>query len=222
MNKETLEQIKKDYTDMDKISRGDFSEIIELEKNPIVQRYNYLLDIKKSYSGTNDYYRESHIFGEIINKYSNGLIEQTNNIWFWFCNMSIKEYEKMFGTSLDNDDKDSTIAVYIDLENSKKVTTIPINKQLEFESTNNVIRGKRTIIDSTDRYYNARYEFFNACVNEGQDLAVKMMIQKELSRSEENGEGKEQKLIQLKTLLNIGAISEEEYSRKKQIVLSKR
>lgn len=222
MNKETFEQIKKDYTDMDKISRGDFSEIDELEKSPIVQRYNYLLDMKKSYHGIDNYYRESHIFSEIINKYSNGLIEQTNNIWFWFCDISIKEYEKMFSTSLDNDDKDSIIAVYIDLENSKRVATIPINKQVEFESTNNVIRGKRTIIDSADRYYNARYEFFNACVNKGEKPAVEMMVQEELSRSKEIEEEKEQELIQLSNLLNCGAISEGEYSRKKQMVLLKR
>lgn len=222
MNREILEKMKQDFNDMDKILKGDFSEITELEKNPIVERYKYLLDIKKSYSSTDDYYRQSHIFGEIINKYSTGLIEQTNNIWFWFFNVPVSKYEEIFRTSLDGNAKDSIIAVYIDLENSKRVITIPIDKQDDFESTNNVIRGKRSIFDSADRYYNARYEFFNLCINEDQDLAVKMMLQEEFSKSKEVEEEKEHELTQLSSLLSFGAISEEEYGQKKQMVLSKK
>jgi len=222
MNKEILEKIKQDYIDMDKISKGDFSEITELEKNPIIQRYKYLLDIKKSYYGIDDDYRQFHSLGEIINRYGNGLIAQTNNIWFWFSDMPIRKYEEMFSTSLDKTDKDSIIAVYIDLENSKRVIPIPIDKQIDFESTNNVIRGKRTIIDPADRYYSARCEFFNLCVNEGQNPAVKMVLQEELSRAKKIEEEKEYELTQLGNLLNFGAISEDEYAKKKQIALSKR
>lgn len=57
MNKEILEKIKQDYIDMDKISRGDFSEITELEKDAIVQRYKHLLDIKESCCVIDDFYR---------------------------------------------------------------------------------------------------------------------------------------------------------------------
>lgn len=91
MNKETFEKIKQDFNDMDKISKGDFSEITELEKDPIVQRYNYLLAIKEVCSNIDDYYKQSHIFCEIINKYSTGAIKQTNNIWFWLLDMPVNE-----------------------------------------------------------------------------------------------------------------------------------
>lgn len=196
MQKDILAKIKQDYTDMCKIISSDF-----------------LID---------NYYRQADIFCEIINKYSNGLIKQTNNIWFWFFNMKVREYEEMFSTSLDKADKDSTIAVYFDLENSTKVITIPIDEQIDFESNNNVIRGKRTIDDPVDRYYNARYEFFNLCVNKEQDLAVKVMLQIERSRAKDIEAAKELELTQLSNLLNLGVISKEKYNKKKQLILSKR
>lgn len=117
----------------------------------------------------------------------------------------------MFSVSLDKADKDSIIAVYIDLENSKKVITIPIDNKVDFESTNNVIKGKRTIIDSADRYYNARYEFFSLCVNKGQNQALEMMLHEELLRAKEIEGETEQELTQLDILLNFGAISDGEY-----------
>lgn len=222
MNNKILEKIKQDFVDIDKISKGDFSEITELEKNPIVQRYKYLLDIKNSYFITDSNNNQSHIFGEIINKYSTGLIEQTNNIWFWFLNMPVGKYEEIFSTSLSKTDKDSIIAVYMDLENSKKVITIPIDKQDDFESANYVIRGNRSIVDSGDRYYNARYEFFKLCVSGDQNLAVKMMLEEEISRAKNIARDQEQELKQLDCLLSFGVISEKEYIEKKQKVLLKR
>lgn len=222
MDREILIKIKQDYTNMVKISGGDFSEIAKLENNPIVQRYKHLLRIKESYYGADDYYRQANFFSEIIHKYSNGLIKQTNNIWFWFFDVSVRTYEEIFSTTLDMMDKDRIVAVYRDLENSTRVITIPIENQGEFESNNNVIRGKRTIIDSEDRYYNTKYEFFNLCINGDQDLAVNRMLQEELSRAKEIEEEKEQELTQLDALLNYKVISEEEYGQRKQAVLSKK
>ncbi len=120
MNKEMLDRMKQDYDDMDRISRGDFLAIEELEQNPASLRYKKLLDIKKYFYGEDDYYREAHVIGEIISNYSNGLILETNNIWVWFLDMPIRTYEEWFKTTIDECDKDKFIAVYIDLENSKE------------------------------------------------------------------------------------------------------
>ena len=42
MEKELLEKIKSEVNDMKKIATGDYFELGELEKNPVVQRYLYL------------------------------------------------------------------------------------------------------------------------------------------------------------------------------------
>ena len=56
---------------------------------------------------------------------------------------------------------------------------------MAFETKNKVIRGKRTIEDAEDRYFNTRYEYFNLCINEGQEAAIKTMLFEEKSRLEE-------------------------------------
>ena len=95
MDKEILEQIKNEYNELYKISIGDFEEIKELEQNPLVQRYKYLLDLKASFDRVDNYYKKSYIFEKIINKYGNGKIDVTNNLWFWFFDVSISQYEKI-------------------------------------------------------------------------------------------------------------------------------
>ena len=79
MEKDILEMIKQDYSDMEKISTRDYSEIAELEKNPIVQRYRYLIGLKESRDLIE--YGKRCIVGKIIEKYGHGLIKESNNIW---------------------------------------------------------------------------------------------------------------------------------------------
>ena len=54
MNKEIIQQIRQEYNDFYKISKGDLQEIKELEQNPIVQRYRYLLNLKNSIERIDD------------------------------------------------------------------------------------------------------------------------------------------------------------------------
>lgn len=128
----------------------------------------------------------------------------------------------MFSDLLDESDKDSIISVYVDLENSKRVITISIDKQDDFELANYVIRGNRSIVDPEDRYYNARYEFFNLSVSGDQNLAVKKVLQEESSRAKQIAKEQGQKLTQLDNLLSLGVISEKEYIQEKQKVLLKK
>lgn len=222
MNKEIIQQIRQEYNDCYKISKGDLQEIKELERNPIVQRYRYLLNIKDSIERIDDCYKQSYIVGEIINKYGNGFIESTNNLWFWFLDCSISQYEKMFKTISEETDKDRIVCIYLDIENSKKVIVIPFEERDAFETINKVIRGKRTILDSQDRYFNARYEYFNLCINEGQETAIKTMLCEEKCRLEETKKIRDEELKKLSDCLNYNLINQEEYAKRRQLILSKR
>lgn len=222
MNKEILQQIKQEYNELHKISEGDLQEIKELEQNPIVQRYRYLLNLKDSFARIDDCYKQSYIYSEIINKYGNGLIEPTNNLWFWFFDISVSQYEKMFKTVSNETDKDRIVCIYLDLENSKKIIAIPLEEQDAFEAMNKVIRGKRTIYDAQDRYFNTRYEYFNLCINEGQETAIKTMLNKEKCRLEETKKVKDEELKELNVCLNYNLITQEEYEKRRKLVLSKK
>ncbi len=197
MNKEILNQIKQEYQEMAKISKGDFSEITELEKNPIVQRYKHLMRIKETCYGRDSDYEESYIFNEIINKFGNGIIKETNKIWFYFLNMPLSKYEEIFNKSLGGMNRDSIVSVYLNLENAKEVIAIPLEKKTDFESKNIVVRGKQSIDDPSDRYYNKRYNFFKLCITEGQDLAIKRMLEKE-SSTEKDKEVSKSKICKIK------------------------
>ena len=91
MNKEILQQIKYEY---------------------------HLLSLNESLDKIENCYKESYILEKIINKYGKGLIEETNNLWFWFLDVSISQYEKIFRKTLEKTDKDRMVSVYLDLENS--------------------------------------------------------------------------------------------------------
>lgn len=222
MNKEIIKQIRQEYNDFDKISKGNLQEIKELEQNPIVQRYRYLLNIKDSIERIDDCYKQAYIVGEIIDKYGSGLIEPTNNLWFWFLDCSVSQYERMFKTVSEKTDKDKIVCIYLDLENSKKVIAIPIEEQDNFETMNKVIRGNRTIFDAQDRYFNTRYKYFNLCINEGQETAIKTMLCEEKCRQEETKKAKDEELKELSDCLNYNLITREEYVKRRQLILSKK
>ena len=170
MEQEILETIKQKYNDMTKISKNDYSELEELEKNPVVQRYLYLKKLKESneelaYHGASIY---SHhiIIGNILDEYGNGKIKKTNNIWCYL---------------FENGDA----VVYCDIENKSRITCISKDIQEEFENTNKVVYGSNYIRDYSDRYYNTRYKFFNWCIEEGQEEAVNKVMEMKMYKKEE-------------------------------------
>ena len=122
MNKELIYQIREEYKELHKIAKGDLQEIEELEQQPVVQRYKYLFSLKDALARVDDCYIQAHIMGEIINKYGNGLMEPTNKLWFWFFDVTVGQYEKMFEKELEETDKDRMVCVYLDLENQAKLT----------------------------------------------------------------------------------------------------
>ena len=130
-------------------------------------------------------YREAHIYGKLIDKYGNGLIKNTNNLWVWLLETDINNYERLFKTSLEETDKNKIINVYVDLENSNIVTCVTLEDKDHFEETHNVLKGKRTIIDFNDRYFNLRYEFFKLSLNYEQKDVVKKLLEEEYIRTYE-------------------------------------
>ena len=155
MNKEILDSMKKDYI-----------EIMNQDENWDVDNC----------------YREAYVYGKLMDKYGTCLIKETNNLWFFLNDMQIAKYEEIFATKIDGYDKNKIASVYIDIENSSKVLCIPLEEQVKFEEENNIIRGKRSIRDYWDRYYNIRYEFFKLCIENNAAYAVKKLLEEEQIR----------------------------------------
>ncbi len=151
MQKEILNNIKNDYIELTQDDNWDYD----------------------------NYYREAQIYGKIIAKYSNGLIKETNKLWFYLTNMLASNYEKIFNKQLDNIAKDSIVCVYIDIENSNIVTCVTLDKQPDFEEANKILRGNRHINDYQDRYYNIRYKFFKLCIELGEEEAINNLLKEE-------------------------------------------
>ena len=183
MNKEILQQIKREY---------------------------HLLSLNESLDKIENCYKESYILEKIINKYGKGLIEETNNLWFWFLDVSISQYEKIFRKTLEKTDKDRMVSVYLDLENSQRILVISLEEQVAFETKNKVIRGKRTIEDAEDRYFNTRFEYFNLCIHEGQEIAIKTILHEEDCRLDEAKKIRNEKIKNLNDVLKYHLISKEE------------
>ena len=53
-----------------------------------------------------------------------------------------------------------------------------IEKKEEFEKNHTIVTGKQTIYDCEDRYHNLRSEFFDLCIEQDQEQAVKLILQK--------------------------------------------
>lgn len=114
-------------------------------------------------------YGKNHITSKIIEKYGNGLIKDSNNIWCYLYHTFDRDHSK-------------TIVVYQDLENSTKYMTIDVDKQDEFEATHNVVYGNLDIRDYNDRYYNIKHQFFEDCINDGQEIAVQKVLSKGIKK----------------------------------------
>lgn len=171
MKKSVLRRIIEEYKNIKKIAEGDFSEIEELEKNPIQRYKKYLLMLKESRF---EFKNEDRIIGQILSDYS----QETNIIWCFVYEMSVQKYEECFNETLKEYDKNSTVLVYFDIENSQRYITINKEEQESFESTHKVIRGNLSIQDGADRYYNVRHEFFSSCLEDGQDVAIQKILTK--------------------------------------------
>ena len=116
--------------------------------------------------------------GYILDKYGRNNIEKTNEIWFLLYEVPAKTYKKWNQKSQLEIDDDKIVLVYKDIENSSKTIFINKDEQEEFEMTHTIIEGNLKINDPIDRYYNARHEFFNLCINEGQEVAVQRTLLK--------------------------------------------
>ena len=173
MEKDILNKIRQECTDMKKIIRGDLSEIKELEKNPAVQRYCYLMSLKNSQDLIER--GERAIIGQIIEKYGNGRIEKTNDIWCFLFELPAEKIKKI---PLGDVEKNQIMAVYQDIEDSSRMIAITKDEQEEFESTHNVVLGNSKIFDESDRYYNIRHKFFDACINSSQEEAIQKVLSK--------------------------------------------
>lgn len=180
MEKDILEMMKQDFSDMEKISCGDYSEIIKLEKDPNVQRYRYLISLKESRDLIE--YGKRCIVGKIIDKYGHGLINESNDIWCLLFESEAQRLKEIPLIWLDKVDDKKIVVVYRDIENSSRMVAVSKDNQEEFEKTHNVVFGNSQINDYADRYYNTRHKFFEDCITDGQTTAV----QKILSRSKSN------------------------------------
>ena len=159
MEKEVLDLIKEKYHDMKKISNGDYSELEELENNPIVKRYLYLNSLKESRELKEN--KESEIIDNIMKEYGYGEIKENNNIWCY-----------LYTSEEDN------YAVYKNVEDGSKLAVINSDEIGKFESKNIIVYGNLEILDFYDRYYNLRYDYFKDCIDYNQYVAVKKLLKK--------------------------------------------
>lgn len=180
MEKDILEMIKQEYSDMEKISTRDYSEIASLETSPDVQRYRYLIGLKNDRDLIE--YGKRCIVGKVIDKYGHGLIKESNNIWCFLFESDTKSIKGIPFALVETADDEDIAVIYRDLEDSSRMIAISKANQEEFEATHNVVFGNPQISDYSDRYYNIRHKFFESCITNGQEIAV----QKILSRSKNN------------------------------------
>ena len=177
MENEILEKIKKEYKDIGESLNSNFREINRLEDNQFVKRYNYLKGLKEQVS-SGCFDDSKSVLDYCIEKHGYGKVRQTNEIWLFMFECPIRTFERMFNIRLIEEDKSKIIEYYTDIENKAKHAIVLKGNQEEFERKHNIITGKKDILDYIDRYNNARHEFFISCVEEGQNRAVKMILEK--------------------------------------------
>ena len=178
MEIELYEKIKKRQEEYEKLAKGDYSEILKLKQTELVKRYLYLIELKEYVDETNFYDgKDPNIAVEVIEKYGTGKIHRTNEIWMSIIEFSKEDYEKFFNKPLPNISNGTMVTMYWDIENKAREVVIPAEAKDEFESTHRVISGDLSILDAWDRYFNARYQFFNIMFSEGQEVAVAKILE---------------------------------------------
>lgn len=178
MENELLKKIKQEYKDIRAALDSNFREISKLESNQIVKRYNYLKYLRtKKENG--EFNNSKNILDYCFEHYGYGKVRNTNEIWLLMFECPISVFEKRFNVRLLEEDKSKIVAYYTDIENAAKHTIVTKDNQEEFERTHKVITGKTVyIFDSYGRYYDIRHEFFTSCVEDGQENAVKKILEK--------------------------------------------
>lgn len=173
MEQEILENLRLDIEDIKEIIRSNFEEMQELEKNPKVKRYIHLLHLKEELENGSQLENEKEIAIHELNKYTQGVIQETNDIWFLFGKYTSEEYISTFATTPSIKDD---FLLYINLENEKMHKCIIPSKQLEFESEHTVIKTNKN--NNWQGYYKIRNKFFIDCLREGEDKAYQKVLTK--------------------------------------------
>ena len=198
-------------------NKENYEELKRLKKDPLIVRYNYLL-IKLEQIDRID--NTEIALREIIDKYGNGFISDTNDLWFWYMDAPAFQYEIQISSK--DVTSDSIASVYINMENSKKFVAILKEEQKDFEKCHKVVRGNRNIIDGQDRYYNTRFEYFRLCINGDQEAATKAMMQEEIARALEVEKAKEDELKDLDDCFTHSLIKEDDYQIRKAKILARK
>ena len=176
MEKEILEKIKLDIEDIKKLLDTNLAEMKELEQHAIVKRYMRLARLKyeldHGLSLKSDYEIVRHEYW----KYTQGSIQETNEIWFLVGIYNYEEYYEAFDEKTDNQED---VLVYINLENEQMHIGISLDEREDFESTHNVIVTNKQ--NAWHEYYKTRETFFMCCINEGQEAAIKRVLKKKLT-----------------------------------------
>ena len=91
MNDKMLNGIKNEYQEIKKAIDSDFKELSELEDNPVVQRYNHLRNLQML-AASGEFKDNRGILRYCLTK--TGTIEETNNIYVYMFENTIKRLEK--------------------------------------------------------------------------------------------------------------------------------
>ena len=177
MENELLETVKRECKDITELFTSDFAEIDKLEKNPIVQRYKYLIKLRDQ-SIYNGFVSDDKILDYCLEQYVYGKVRETNDIWLLMIEGTVGEFEKLFGIQLLEKDKSKVAIFYKDIEDPTRTNLVLKEDQEEFEKAHRVVTGKEYIYDCEGRYYNLKHEFFTSCVKDGQENAVQMILKK--------------------------------------------
>ncbi len=171
MINEILMEIKREYEDGLIAINNNFMELEELEKDSKVQRYIELANLKEIVDSLpkNEVYDE--FLSALVAKFGNGYIKDTNGVLVFMgvdSNIELQTKDKIT----------QDIAKYLHLENSKREIIIPFDDIGEFEENYKygILYGDTTIKDNYLRYIMLRTEFFQRCLFEGQEPAVKHML----------------------------------------------
>ncbi len=173
---EKIQERKKEY---EKMASGNYKELEELEKNSLVKRYIYLTKLKEYVDRTNFFDGEDpNIVIDTLRDYGNGKINETNEIWVFIRDFSVKDYKKVYNQVVIDKPEDAMVAVYRDAENNQREIVISLEDKEEFERTHKVVTGDMTILNEEDRYFNTRWQFFKLMIEEGQEVAVSKILEK--------------------------------------------
>lgn len=171
MINEILMEIRNKFDDGITVINNKFMELEELKKDSKVQRYIELANLKEIV----DSLPKNEVYDEFINslaaEFGNGYIKDTNDILVFMGEEP--------NTSLYSETQNTqSICIYLDLENAQRKIIVPSSDRKHFEENYKygILYGDPAIKDNYLRYIMLRTEFFQRCLFEGQEPAVKHML----------------------------------------------